>query len=396
MIFETLAKATSTRPHTDDGRASGRSPESLAHLASRRAQADELRASMTPGWRERGRSSVEGAIVGHASPAWRHPKGEDAAALNQRLSDVRAAAVRATLAEMLRASLGARASIALDASGVEPGTDAAGPLAPDDVAVGGVGAEVDARAGADADEPESRRVDIRLMVTHDFDGEAGLEDALAETYTVPGFCVPHASQRWAVKLSVSGSGGHAGVGGAFAIGQLRNLTTGEVESGAFVGGGIGLGLQSPGADPGWSDWVDFETAEPVTFADFQHTRARLTSAGAGVAVAGYAWTWLSFPKLGVQSIPLHGPNLGALGGDASTNIGVWMLDSVPPGEHCVPPSERTAEAMMTTPVPYTHASTDVHALSVYFDTGSARLGDDAMAQLRALAAEIGASWQAER
>lgn len=193
-----------------------------------------------------------------------------------------------------------------------------------------------------------------------------------------------------------GGAGHAGVGGAFAVGQLKNLETGEVQTGTFVGGRVGLGIQTPGADPGWSDWTEFQTEVPANFTDFHNTRARLTTAGMGVAIGGYAWSWLSFPVLGVQSLSLHGLNMGALGGDASTNMGVWSLDHVPPSARCVPDRERTAEAMQTVPVPYSRSSTETHRLSVYFETGSSALTDEAMGELQTLAERIAASWQGSR
>lgn len=45
-------------------------------------------------------------------------------------------------------------------------------------------------------------------------------------------------------------------------------------------------------------------------------------AEAGIAAIGGSLTWLSFPALGVQSIPLHGGNMGAVGADMSTKVGI--------------------------------------------------------------------------
>lgn len=131
---------------------------------------------------------------------------------------------------------------------------------------------------------------------------------------------PKGSNYWAIKLSLTGSGGHAGIGGAFAIGKLKNQISGIVHQVSFQGGGIGVGLQTPGADPGWGDWSYFKTDSQYTFEDFDGTLARLTMAGAGFLV-GYAAVILSLPNLGANQIDCGGWNLGSVGADASSNVG---------------------------------------------------------------------------
>lgn len=137
---------------------------------------------------------------------------------------------------------------------------------------------------------------------------------------------PQGTTHWSVRVVLSGSAGHAGIGGAGALVELKNRDTGQKRQGYFIGGGIGVGLQSPGADPGWGDWEDFETDRRVTFDDFDGTLSRLTMAGAGVALLGYTLAYLSFPTLGANSIPVGGWNMGAVGADASTNVGYFALN----------------------------------------------------------------------
>lgn len=97
----------------------------------------------------------------------------------------------------------------------------------------------------------------------------------------------------------------------------------------------------------------------------------------------------------VQSIPLHGANMGALGADASSNVGAWMLDSVPPGEHCTPAREHPGEAMQTEATPYSRTETTPHRLTLTFATGSARLADDELARLQTFVGTLAAMWMRE-
>jgi hypothetical protein len=136
---------------------------------------------------------------------------------------------------------------------------------------------------------------------------------------------PVGSKKWAVRLVLSGGAGHAGIGGAGALGELKNLKTGEVKQGSFQGGGLGFGLQTPGGDPGFGDWVEFETDDHYTFDSFDGTLARLTMTGAGIAIIGYCVAYLSFPLLGANSIYVGGWNMGAFGIDGSTNVGWWNV-----------------------------------------------------------------------
>ena len=128
---------------------------------------------------------------------------------------------------------------------------------------------------------------------------------------------------WAIRLKLSG-GASYGIGGAFALGELKNQITEKVMQGSFQGGGIGVGLQTPGADPDWGSWSYFKTDAKYTFEDFDGTLARLTAYGVGFFI-GYTHIWLSFPNLGANSIDVSGLNLGSVGADASSNVGTWNV-----------------------------------------------------------------------
>jgi hypothetical protein len=142
-----------------------------------------------------------------------------------------------------------------------------------------------------------------------------------------------------------GGAAHRGIGGIYAIGQLKNRKTGDIISGSFIGGGLGIGLQTPGVDPGFGDWADFTTDDAYNFTDFDGTFARLTIAGAGIGIIGYALAWISFPKRGANGIYVGGANMGAIGADASTNVGTWVLhgrsDFV--SDRVTPASENTSQ-----------------------------------------------------
>ena len=129
---------------------------------------------------------------------------------------------------------------------------------------------------------------------------------------------------WAIQLTLSGSAGHVGIGGAFALGRLKDQISGKIWQGNFIGGGLGAGLQTPGGSPSWSNWSYFKTDANYTIEDFDNTLARLTMAGAGFFV-GYCGAWISFPMLGANHIDVGGWNLGSVGADASSNVGTWNV-----------------------------------------------------------------------
>ncbi|WP_373400855.1 hypothetical protein V8V91_17130 [Algoriphagus halophilus] len=238
---------------------------------------------------------------------------------------------------------------------------------------------VEGGGDVEANDPAMRRVDIDIVVTRQ---ESGMAPSM-ESRVIPEECEPHATNQWAIKLTLAGGGGHAGLGGAFAIGQLKNRRTGQIAEGSFVGGGIGVGLQTPGADPGWGDWTDFVTEDICTFDDFDNTLSRLTTAGAG-AFVGYGMAWISFPMRGANSIYVGGFNVGAVGIDAGSNVGNWNIHGTPPGPRCVPEHEVEREVF----TPFQFDTQDGLRHTVYFDTGSSEINDEQFRLLDAFVQHI--------
>lgn len=131
------------------------------------------------------------------------------------------------------------------------------------------------------------------------------------------------SDRWALAVYLSGGAGHGVIGGSFLQGELMNMTSRQKKMGFFIGGGLGAGLSTPGADP-FPNWVEFRTRQPCVFADFDGTAAFLWQAGAGFLV-GYSVGVLSFPELGAEDVFVGGLQFGSVGADASINFAGWWV-----------------------------------------------------------------------
>ena len=312
----------------------------------------------------------EGSVIGHASPKWDHTGGSNSTDLNQRLSDNRASSTENTLEA-------AFLSLFSEEHDLNFRLHQSGDI--EDIQAQGVGDQQTLQeAGGDrkANDSQMRRVDIDLVITRHI-CDSRIETTTEEYEEVtPASIHPDATTDWAVKLVLGGGAGHAGVGGAFAIGELLNKKTGRKAQGGFAGGGIGVGLSTPGADPGWGDWTDFTTRSRCTFDDFDDTPARLTTMGAGIAIIGYSAAFLSFLTKGpdAQSLYVGGFNMGALGADAGSNVGAWSLNgSYEPTYR--PESRSTQTREREEVVPFSYTSTDVLHHTVYFDTGSHQISD---------------------
>ena len=230
-----------------------------------------------------------------------------------------------------------------------------------------------------ANEATMRRVDINIALTYQIEDEAGTSIDIV----IPEECTDNATNKWTIRLQMSGGAGHAGVGGAFALGQIKNRKTGQVALGSFVGGGIGVGLQSPGADPGWGDWENFTTDQSITFEHLDGTLARLTTAGAGFLI-GYSLAYISFPMYGANSISVGGFNLGSVGADAGSNVGQWNFNGIPPGAPCIPEQHIPSVEM----IPYAYDIQDALAHQVFFDTASSTISDLELEKLEEFISEI--------
>jgi outer membrane protein OmpA-like peptidoglycan-associated protein len=319
-------------------------------------------------------------LVGHASPKWEKTHGKDKKMLNKNLSRDRAATVEEVLRVLLSEHLAARghathvavASTAVDHDdgSIEIETDSRG--SEDTVKEAG---------GDEKSNAESlRRVNVKVTLGWHVRNSGEAMSTVAED--VPEHCDPDATDDWGVILSLSGGAGHAGVGGAFAFGKLKNNRTGKTAPGAFVGGGIGVGLASPGFDFG-EDYTNFKTDRPVTFRDFEHTLARLTQVGGGIGIISGSVTYLSFPTLGANSINLSGIGMGALGFDASTNVGDFFFTDTIPGPDCTPAHTVYHDVVEVTPVEYERTKDFEH--TVLFDTQSSTLSEAELAVLDSFA-----------
>jgi len=311
---------------------------------------------------------VEGEIQGHASPRWEHTKRANREELNLQLSRDRADAVEYLFREMFQRAMNGSMNVEfVITSSSENHRDPSTVSIPSE-GIGDRQTIIEAAGNTDANDQAMRRVDISIVITQQVDGEAGYSEAVI----IPEECEPYATNQWSIKMSISGGGGHAGLGGAVAFGELKNRRTGQIAQGNFIGGGIGVGGQTPGVDPGWGEWTDFISEDISTFTDYDGTLARLTSAGAGIGLIGYSATWISFPMRGANSIYVGDFNMGAMSADAGSNVGVWNIIGIPPGPRCHP--EETIERHGSSA--YQFDIQDDLRHTVYFETGEAEIQDN--------------------
>ncbi len=320
---------------------------------------------------------MEGSIVGHASPKWKNPNKKDKKILNKKLSIGRANEVETFVHELFQRKMreqGIDVAFALECTNERDFTAISIPTE----GMGDMVTLKESGGNPNANDESLRRTDINIALTHQMEAEAGMSVKVL----IPEECEDHATNKWAIKISLSG-GAHLAVGGAFAIGQIKNRKTGQIAQGIFKGAGIGVGLQSPGADPGWSDWVNFTTDQIITFDHFQGTLCRLTTAGAGFLI-GYSLAYISFPMYGANSISVGGFSLGAVGADAGSNVGNWKFSGSPPGPRCVPEHFESEQEM----IPYTYDIKDALKHSVFFDTGSDEISNSELERLELFISEI--------
>lgn len=343
---------------------------------------------------QRDSTDVHAELVGHASPRWEYTHGGTSAELNLRLSEDRVESVRVFIEEMLGNALrerGLDAEFTYESRNVEepapPGAQDTASLSAS--AVGST--ETDGGAGGDAraNRPEMRRVDLTVTVTWQVTGAALSSES--EAVTISERCEPNASDQWAIKLEITGGGGHAGLGVAAAYGPLKNLRTGQTVHGSFQGGGVGVGLSSPGVDPGWGDFEEFTTDSAVTFDDFDGTLARLSTAGAGIAIIGYGVAYISFPNMGANHISVGGFNMGQIGADAGANVGTWNVIGTPPGPICTP--EETAHYGVVHSEAYTTAMPNEFRHHVLFETGSAHISYEELVDLQSFVDQVMANYE---
>lgn len=314
---------------------------------------------------------IKGSIIGHASPRWKHPGKKDKGELNQQLSMRRADEVETFLQENFLRNLdgtGIEVDFSLHSFGDED-------VEKIQVAALGVGDSVtidEAEGDTNANDEAMRRVDINIAVTHQMEAEAGFSFNII----IPEECEDHTSDKWAIRLVLSGGAGHAGVGLTGALGELKNLKTGQKATGFFVGGGLGIGLQSPGADPGWGEWSEFSTHHEITFDHFKGTFCKFAAIGAGFLI-GYSLAYIQFPAYSDEEVYVGGFNVASIGGDASVNVGAWHFSSDPPGARCIPEENLPGEDF----VPYTYNIQDNLTHTVLFETQDDQMDEKELKKL---------------
>ena len=340
---------------------------------------------------------VSGMVVGHASPRWdHHRRDEDPRELNLALSRRRADHVLSMLQEQINAAGHGETLVCnlINACYVPPsGSDGDETSGMATIALGDRVTMVEAGGDEQADDESMRRAEITVVVTHQVATQQTLDYTETVQYRIPEVCEPNQTRRWAIALSLSGGAGHAGVGGAFALGKLKNRLTGQTAQGAFTGGGPGIGLASPGADPGWGDWANFETVPSCTFEDFDVTDAVLISASAGFALFGVSVAWIGFPSLGVTPVWIGDFNMGTLGADAGVNYGAWNVIGDPPGPRCSPERWESREEPRQIESPFRLEGTEQFTLRVTFDTGEDELPGDQQEELQNFAQQIVAAYR---
>jgi hypothetical protein len=161
--------------------------------------------------------------------------------------------------------------------------------------------------------------------------------------------------------------------------------------GRLCGGGLGAGLQTPGASFSES-FTDFTTDSNYTFRNFENALARFTSAGAGVGF-GYGLAWISFPMLGANSIYVGSFTGGNVGADISTNVGVWRFAERMPSPQCTPPTTETRVDGAVDSTPYQFDVQDSLSHVVHFETGSFEPSDVELMRLQDFATRVAQSYR---
>lgn len=308
---------------------------------------------------------IEGSIVGHASPIWKKPKKKDKKVLNKKLSIARANEVELFVHELFQRrmnDIGLHVEFSIECTKERDFKKV-------NMHALGVGDSQTLKEGGgneNSNENLMRRTDINIIVTHQIEAETGMSVEVL----IPEECKDNATNKWAIKIGLSG-GVHIVAGATVAIGKLKNRKTGQVAQGMFASilSGKGVGIQTPGIDPGWGDWTNFKTDQKITFDQFNGTRCRLTSIGGGIFLIGYSYTSISFPIYGANSISVGGFNMGAGGLDAGINLGKWYFTGNIPGPPCVSEHFEADEEA----IPYTYDVKESLMHTVFFDTGSSEM-----------------------
>lgn len=321
---------------------------------------------------------IDVLLTGHASPNWEHINGSTREALNQNLSEDRVANVEQLFRDIFnqkyanRGNPGYRFQHMTYNVEMEEATDST-----TSSAVGSSQTIDEAGGNIRANDQSMRRVDMNTRVLVHVRGNAPSSVAVTETSTEN-----NRSTRWAVRIQMVMSAGE-GLGAGIALGSIKNLTTGQVATGTFGGGGIagGIELPIPSASPS-SSWTNFTTEEPLTFDDLDGNFARLTDLSIGIGVAGYSWAYFYIDGMDGEAVPVGGFVLNEWGAGGATLLGAWGFSNVPG------PRTITEESIQTEEIPYEFTIPHEFEHTVYFPTGSAEIDEANSIQLETYADTI--------
>jgi hypothetical protein len=336
-------------------------------------------------------TTIDAAVVGHASPRWEHTKGKTAAELNLKLSQDRAAEVKAYLEYHLQQRINALGG-SLEISFTTAGIDHDQPTPPPSITSDAKGQDdtlVEAGGDTKRDDATMRRVDIKLIVTWNVSGETGQSTAVKGIR--PAYCDPEATQDWGILFDLTAGAGHAGGGITGGGGKLFNKTMDKEVHFTYWGLGVGLGFQSPnvGIDLKTPTW--FRTYQPVTFSMFEGAMALMEQAG-GSAIVGGGGTFLKFlGRVASETIFMTGGTLGSVGGDISANLIEFSISSQIPRAQCYPAKEVDVEEEEI--VPYEVDLPNVFTHRVLFDTGKHGITKPELAKLETFLDTVMASYQ---
>jgi outer membrane protein OmpA-like peptidoglycan-associated protein len=325
-------------------------------------------------------------ITAHASPRWRGAKSEqERIARNQELSLRRGDAVKRLLTERLREALrGTNIKFEYDVGYVDESA-----IPDQTVVVGSQGrgqseSIVAARGDKSNNDPNFRRVDIRVRIAHE------LQEQVPRR-VVNHYKHPTRSQFWYVSVA-AGVTAAAVASVSYLIVKLRNNwgANNQTATGHAIIGGAGVGFTGIpkfnkvlAASASFGPEASFYTTYDVDFDVFDGIGIRYTSAKAGIYF-GYERGYLTFYGLGsgAESIDVSGwSGGGEWGASMSTGNGVLWLESVPPNYEIR--SYTTTEFDL-------HKSQWIvdHETSVYFMTDSADLLPDGTKELNAFVAKV--------
>jgi hypothetical protein len=239
-------------------------------------------------------SRVHIDVVGHASPRWEHPKRNSPAELNMQLSRARANEIREILPTLLGPKLDGNLDVTLESRNYEHDI----PLDISASARGSDDTSIEALGDLRANDPLLRRADLDIEFVDTVHNFAGISEE-GDTYETPSECERQRGRKWSLSFVGNLSVGEI-VGGGVAVGNLLQYT----DEGTVVRGwnlfGLGgmLGFKIPvSLTASIPNWTDFETAQPMSFRDFDRVGVSVCSGGVATPLIGYGYSSIEFTQI---------------------------------------------------------------------------------------------------